>query len=429
MRKILSLAIVLVLVLVVVTGCRRDDGPTEHSQGVTDTHIYVGNTAAASGPFAFVGVPFLAGMEAYFAVVNEAGGVHGRQINFIHHDDGFEAPRGIAATEQLIHDDRVFAIVGHFGTPTIGATLSMLRESGIPVVYFAAGLSELFNDAAFTPETGQRLFPVQPLFRPEGHVLVARAVDEYDARRIGIIFSNDDAGQDLISGARTQVAELGAGFELIERQVNPGDAGSVSPAVLAMYAENVDVIIIGTLQDTFPMTVNAIVAQGLNVPVFTSYISADATAIMGFMADYVGAGATFPIYSTAWLDIFNHDAPADDPLLGFVPDYWDFANAVGEDFMANAFAMAGWIAASTFVQGMRHMGDAEFITWEGLTYALENNLIHLPMGGIMDFSGGQRTGTTSMSLLRANVNLEAPEWAHHRALERLEDTISRAMGQ
>ena len=452
MRKILASAIVVIFALTALVGCGGNGGgqtatptptptPTEaannnqgddtqtpelptataHSQGVTDTTILVGNTAAVSGALAVVGVPFVAGMEAYFAIVNEAGGVNGRTIEFVHHDDGFEAPRGIAATEQLIHDDRVFAIVGHFGTPTIGATLPMLKQEGIPVVYFAAGISQLRMEGANTPETGQRLFPVQPLFEPEGRVLIARAVDEYNATNIGIIFSNDEAGQDLVRGARTQAAELG-GINLVEMQVTPGDAGSVTPAVLTMHNEDVEVIIIATLQDTFPIAVNAIVAQGLNVPVFTSYVSAAPVTIQGFAADFIGAGASFPVYTTAWLDIFNPNAPEDDPLLGFVPDYWEFAAGVGEDLAANTFAMAGWVAASTFVQGLRAMGNPEFITWEGLTYALENNPIDLPMGGVMNFSGGERTGTTAMSLLRADA--ETFEWQPVRPLAQLEDIIA-----
>ena len=156
MKKFLSIALLLLVALVVFAACANreeengngngdtvattttapageGDEPvaappsaTAHSQGVTDTTIRVGNTAPVSGALAGVGGPFVAGMEAYFAIVNEAGGVNGRIIEFVHHDDGFDAPTGMAMTEQLIHDDRVFALVGHFGTPTISATLPMI---------------------------------------------------------------------------------------------------------------------------------------------------------------------------------------------------------------------------------------------------------------------------------------------------------------
>ncbi|MCL2235026.1 MAG: ABC transporter substrate-binding protein [Defluviitaleaceae bacterium] len=417
-KKILTLAALTVMTVgaIAFTACGNDSGGSgNHSQGVTDDTIYIGNTAAVSGAFAAVGVPFNHGLQSYLDVVNANGGVHGRQIVLVHHDDGFDAVTGLAFTEQLIHDDQVFALVGHFGTPTIGATLPMLKDTGIPAVYFAAGISQLYMPTATTVATGQRLFPVQPLFRPEGHVLAARAIDEYAPQTLGVIFSNDEAGQDLISGIRAQVAEIG-GVNLVEAQITPADAGSISPAVLTMYAQNVDVIIVATLQGDFPAVINSIVGQGLDVPVFSSYVSAAPIIIEGFAADYIGANASFPIYVTAWLDIFNVDG-------SFVSAYYDFAEGVGEDMALNTFAMAGWVAGSTFIQGLRAMGNVEDITWEGLAEAMESTLINLPMGGVMDFSGGVRTGTTSMALLRANV--ETTEWAPLRPMEQLTDILSR----
>ncbi|MCL2377499.1 MAG: ABC transporter substrate-binding protein [Defluviitaleaceae bacterium] len=419
-----------------LTACNRDDndgvqGTTAneagnetraavHSQGVTDTTIYVGNTAAVSGPFAAVGVPFNDGMLAYFYRVNNAGGVNGRRIEFVHHDDNFDAVTGLAFTEALIHDDNVFAIVGHFGTPTVGATLDMLKDTGIPVVYFASGISALYNEEAFTVAQGQNLFPVQPIFTMEGRVLIARAVEEYNASRIGVIFTSDEAGFDFIDGINNQVNRMD-GIELITEQIAPMQP-DVSSAVLRMAAEDVDLVIVGTLQGTLPTVINSMVTQGLDVPVITSYISADATTIDGFAADYIGAGATFPIYATAWLDIFTADG-------GFTDEFYDFAIGVDEfgqpDLAANAFAMAGWIAGSVFVQGLNAI-QGQDITWEAYIEAMERATIDLPMGGIMNFANGQRTGTQAMALVR--VDMDAGEWETIRPIETLDD-ILRRIGQ
>ena len=43
-------------------------------QGVDDSTIYVGNTAATTGSYATVGVPFNAGLEAAFKAYNDNGG-------------------------------------------------------------------------------------------------------------------------------------------------------------------------------------------------------------------------------------------------------------------------------------------------------------------------------------------------------------------
>ena len=51
----------------------EEEEEEEPAQGVTDTTIVVGNSAANSGAYAPVGVPFNAGIEAYFAMINDGG--------------------------------------------------------------------------------------------------------------------------------------------------------------------------------------------------------------------------------------------------------------------------------------------------------------------------------------------------------------------
>jgi ABC-type branched-subunit amino acid transport system substrate-binding protein len=361
-----------------------------------------------------VGGPFNAGLRAYFHMVNEAGGVHGRRIEFVHHDDGFDPVTGLAFTEQLIHDDRVFAIVGHFGTPTIGATLDLLKQTGIPTVYFAAGIGALYNTSAHTPATGQGLFPVQPIFVTEGRVLVARVFDEYQVSNLGVIFSSDEAGHDLLQGIRYQAGAIG-GITLREQAVTPGQP-DVSSAVLSMIADGVDAVIVASLQPTFIIVLNAMAAAGLDVPVFTSYISADPIAITSTVEDYLGSGATFPVYSTAWLDIFANNGADAQAFIDGVTAYGDASLAV------SAFAMAGWIAGSTFVQGLRAT-DPNDLTWEGFIAAMERTPISLPMAGTMIFANGIRTGTSDLALLRANFN--TLEWETLRPLESLTSVMQR----
>ena len=175
-------------------------------QGVDDTTILVGNTAATTGAFATVGIPFNAGMEAAFMAYNLAGGFDGRSIQLIHYDDGFDAAQGLTYTQTLVETDHVFAIVGHFGTNTVGATLDYLKQMGIPMVYAATGIAELYQEGA----TGNDkvIYPVQPIYNSEGRVLLARALAPVEGgmglggTKIGVISTTDDAGVGLLYGVQ-----------------------------------------------------------------------------------------------------------------------------------------------------------------------------------------------------------------------------------
>lgn len=410
MRKAVSIILGVTMALSILTGCGSNG---KVAQGVTDKTIKVGNAAATSGALAAVGVPFNAGIEAYFKTVNDKGGVGGRKLEFVHHDDEFDPVKGKAATERLINDDKVFALVGHFGTPTIGATLDIIKESKIPVVYFAAGIASLYNEDATTIEKGKALYPVQPIYVTEGRLIVARAIEQHKAKKIGVIFTNDDAGKDLLAGVENQVKKLGGSYSVVKEQINPG-ATDVSSAALKMKNENVDVIVAASIQATLPTIIKGLISQGVSKPVFTTYSNADNTTIANFAADYSKAANKFPIYSNAWVDLSNK-AEVDE----FVKGMTDFGKA---DYAGNAFAMAGWIAGNFMVEGIKRT-EGKTLNWENFMTAMESKEFKIPMGGTLNYAKGQRLGTQSMSL--SKVSDDGKSWVNVKPMEDLNKILDR----
>lgn len=95
-----------------------------------------------------------------------------RAIVLKHYDDGFDGAQGMTYTKQLVETDKVFAIVGHFGTNTVGATLDYLKEKGVPMVYAATGIDDLYQEGAKGNDAV--IYSVQPIYSAEGRVLLAR---------------------------------------------------------------------------------------------------------------------------------------------------------------------------------------------------------------------------------------------------------------
>lgn len=385
MKKIL-ISTCFIFFLIALSACRTTTGQV---QGVYDDRIVVGNTAATSGGYSDVGVPFNAAIRAYFKMVNDQGGINNRRIEFIHYDDEFNAAIGQDRTQELVEDDRVFALVGHFGTPTVGATRDYLNQVGIPRVYYATGISELFNPNATGGERSS--FPVQPIFDAEGEVMVARAVGSLDASKIGVIYTNDDAGLGMINGIRIRAQQLGV--ELVERQVSV-EADDMSAAAQALRSANVDVVIVAANQSPAATAVRSLDDANNTVPVITSYVNADAS----WLADVAGALSSFEIYASSWIDVFANP----DDLTQFVEN-------IDAEYAGNSFAFAGWIAAATFVEGLRRVGENE-LTWESYINAMEESPVELPFGLVVDYAGGRRVGTQAMAFLKANVQDGAFVW-------------------
>lgn len=403
MSKFLALLLALMLLL---TACGETGGGKGKVQGVTDKEIIVANTAAISGAYAPVGVPFNKGIEAYFKYVNDNGGVHGRQIKFEHTDDEFQPDKGKAQLQSMVEDKKVFAIVGHFGTPVVSATIEDLKEYGIPSVYFATGIGQLYNEKAEGKD--RNLFPVQPIYITEGSIMVSRGVGDYGAKKIGVIFTNDDAGKDMKKGAEEKAKELGV--EIVSEQVEPG-ATDVSAAVTALLSAKPDFIIGAAIQQTIPTIIKALGNQGNTAPVITTYVNVAPVISQAVAAE----SKKFDILGNGWVDFAQETA---------LKEFEHYQKYMPKDLHANAYAVTGWIAGLFFTEGLKRIPEGTEITWDSYMDALEKEPILNPFGGEIDFTNGKRQGTTVMNLSKVNPDAKSGTgWEVVKPLQSMDEIL------
>src|SRR5215467_12548600 len=70
--------------------------------GVSADKIVFGQAAAFDGPASALGLGMRDGLMAAFAEANAKGGVKGRKLELLSHDDGYEPARSIDVTKALI---------------------------------------------------------------------------------------------------------------------------------------------------------------------------------------------------------------------------------------------------------------------------------------------------------------------------------------
>lgn len=372
----------------------------EYAQGVTDTTIVVGNTAAVSGALAAVGVPFNDAIKAYFKMINEAGGIDGKTIEFISYDDGFDGAAGAALTEKLVEEDEIFALVGHFGTPTVSATVDYIADYGIPMVYAATGINALYYEE--TPMNP--IMAVQPIYMTDGRIMAARAFHEAlfnnaklpDDAIVGVLYTNDDAGSSIFEGVQFQATVEGKSANLIVEAVSEG---TYATAVQKLKDAGVTTVILAMNQVPFKEALVAMDDAVLEVPVFTSYVNADVTAV-----DHTKYSENRPIYTNAWVDVFSEKGQGDAGEYVACIAQADLDEDTKTAYYTNAFATAGYIAAVVFVEGlMRVEENGDVLNWNNYIKAMEQAPIDIPMGGTVDYGQGHRWGIDSMSLLQYTV--------------------------
>lgn len=438
------------------------DGLNELTQGVDTTNhvITVGNTAATSGAFAPVGVPFNYAQEAYFwyfenhteGYKDAAGNKY--TINFVHYDDKFVAADGVTYTEKLVEDDKVFALVGHFGSGTVAATMEYVEEMGVPMVYGVCGVSQLYN-------TERNAMTVQPIYDTEGQSMVATAFAPVDAgglaaTKLGVISTTDDAGIGMLNGIQIEVARLGKGDAVVYQTAGAADT-DYATQVTALKTAGCDVVIIAANQGPFVNIANTFTTVGYdNVKLLTSYVSANA-ATMGGLVNSGAISATREVYAGAWLvtgsvptetkgwtDFVEYvkvmtlyakhkgealaTAETDETfalLGGLYFAGMDWAAEGVSQYWLNSYGMAGYVSANVFCQGLSRMSGKDLL-WGDYILAMEEAPINVPMGLSVSYENGQRVGIDALAVNKYTVaNLGVGEvYREITLLKDLEDAIN-----
>ena len=435
MKKFFALVLALVMVLGLVA-CGEKAPAVEELKGVTEDTILVGNTAGTTGALATIGGPFNIGIEAAFAAYNAEGGFNGKSVKLQHYDDGGVATQSVTLTEQLIHEDEVFAIVGNFASNCVAANLPIIKEANVPMVYAAAGNNELLNEAAEGADRG--IFPVQPLNFTEGRMLILRAFAPLangglGGTKVGVLTNTVEASQTILKGIEAEAADLPAAQKdaITYQNVTSTD---FSAAVNALKNAGCDVVVVGVIGADFTAALTAMANANYYVPVLTSYNNANAgilnDAATTILAEqYTDVLTNIPIYAQAWLDITSTEylyTNADSALLkgyealglaqpgvgmpGFKEEYWVVAekifNYCTEQGMDNAFAMsydsyalAGYIAGDLFCQGLKELqAQGKELTRANYVDVLESKEYQVAMADTISFANGMRSGVQSFAL-------------------------------
>lgn len=178
---------------------------TNGTTGVSDGEILIGSSCALSGRAAFLGTQALHGTLSYIRQVNEEGGVHGRRIRLVALDDAYDPARCVFNTQQLIGEEKVFALTCYVGTPTTAKIIPLVQEARIPLVGLVTGaaiLQEPFR---------QNIINIRASYFAETAEAVRYFVEDLGIRKLAIFYQHDEYGFDGLTGTQRALNRYGLG--------------------------------------------------------------------------------------------------------------------------------------------------------------------------------------------------------------------------
>lgn len=207
--------------------------------GVSSGSILFGQAAALEGPSSALGRGMRQGILAAFAEVNGKGGVHGRTLELISRDDGYDPDRSIAQTVKLIDEDRVFALIGAVGTPTSTVTVPIAKARNVPFI-------GPFTGAGFlrAPDL-QNVVNIRASYGAEAEAWIKHLTEDLHIRSIAIFYQDDSYGRDGLAGVKLALEKRG--LELTAESTYERNTKAVGSAVRALRrVEPEAVVMVGT---------------------------------------------------------------------------------------------------------------------------------------------------------------------------------------
>ncbi|MBV9283904.1 MAG: ABC transporter substrate-binding protein [Acidimicrobiia bacterium] len=176
-------------------------GGSGQTAGVSATEIDVGGMAAITGPLGDQYAPIFDGVQAYFDMVNEQGGVNGRKIKLTAKlDDATDPTRDASQARALVEQHHVFAVIPVAAPVFAGG--KYLGDHNIPTFgwhinpEWSPGPSMFGQDGSFIDFTGVGTF--------YGYL-----AHQIGAKKVAIFAYNVSQSRDCATGAEKSFRQYG----------------------------------------------------------------------------------------------------------------------------------------------------------------------------------------------------------------------------
>ena len=169
--------------------------------GVSGKSILFGQVAAFTGPAQDLGQGMRQGILAAFDEANRNGGIAGRTLELKARDDGYEPEKTVAATKQILDDDKVFAVIGAVGTPTSKASQPLATEAKIPFIGPFTGAEFLRNPF------NRYVINVRASYFEETEAWIEHLTKDLGITRIALLYQDDSFGLAGLEGVQRALAK------------------------------------------------------------------------------------------------------------------------------------------------------------------------------------------------------------------------------
>ena len=316
----------------------------KYDTGASDSEIKIGNVEAYSGPASAYGIIGKT-EDAYFKMINDAGGINGRKIEFISYDDGYSPPKTVEQIRKLIESDEVFLVFNALGTPTQTAVQKYQNTKKVPQLFVATGASK-WNDPKDFPWT----MGFQPSYRVEARIFAKYILKSKPDAKVAVFYQNDDFGKDYVAGLKEVFGDKTSSILIAEESYETTEP-SIDSHIVKLKGTGADVLV----NISTPKFAAQAIKKMAELEWKPIHLMTDVSISIGAVMKPAGLEASEGVLSAGYLKDASDPQWKDDEgmkkFMAFIDKYMPGSN------ISDTNLVYGYAAAQTMVQVLKQSGD------------------------------------------------------------------------
>ncbi|AEC19848.1 putative amino acids binding protein [Pusillimonas sp. T7-7] len=323
--------------------------------------IVIGGSIPMSGVFAFAGVGIHAGLGDYVKMVNEAGGIEGRQLRYVPEDTAYKVDASVAAFKKITSQDKVNLYYGD--STAFSKTINPELNRKGDILMTGASFATEIND----PEKFPAQFLVGPDYTEMFGILLRYIAKEKPGAKVAFVYSDTEFGRDPIDESR-EVAK-GLGLEVAAEIMTAPGSVDVSTEVLKLRRANPDYTIFhGYVLAPIPEFVGQGRQMGLKTRYMGTFWTMDNSTVMKMGENADGFMGVMPFR-------YYYDEEGDAPMLKKIRE-------MRPEYQSTAY-MQGFLAGMLMTEAVkRTLADGKELTAQNMKASLQS-IQDFDTGGII----------------------------------------------
>jgi branched-chain amino acid transport system substrate-binding protein len=331
-----------------------------------------------TGSTSFTGKDQADSLRVLEAYTNKTGGIGGRPLQFVYHDDTSSPQVAVQLANQIVAA-KAAVMLGPSVTGTCQAVAAIVVDRG-PVSYcFAPPIGPPANSYVFAAS--------MPAVVADGSIIKYLRLRGF--RRFAFVISNDASGQTNEKAADAALAlPENSAIHVVEREYFAPSAVSISAQAAKIKASDADVVVVWCAGAPFGTVLRSLNDANITLPVMTTGANYSPVQLAQYVS-FLPKDLYLPGYPFLVPDMI--DAPAHKAAI---KTFLDLFRAAGLEPSPGA-APYVWDPAMMVIAGLRKLGpDATAMQLRDYILGIRD---FTGINGRYDFSSGNQHGLTAES--------------------------------